>query len=120
MNDKKQSSEIARLIAAFGHACEGLKAARSQPAFRTEIIVALIAVPVALTLGHSGVERALMVGSVLLVLMVELLNTGIESAIDRISTEWHAISKIAKDVASAAVFLSIINAGAIWFLILFT
>ena len=120
MNDSKQCSEARRLIAAFGHAFEGLKAVRNHPAFRTEVLTTLVMGPLALLMGKNGVERALLIGSLMLVLVVELLNTGIEATIDRISTEWHSLSKFAKDVGSAAVLVSIINASMIWFFIVLT
>jgi diacylglycerol kinase (ATP) len=118
MNPKKPSSEIVRLIRAFGYSCEGLRAAFRQPAFRVEMFAAIILIPAALLLNDHAVERALLIGSVLLVLIVELLNTGIEAAIDRISLERHPLSKVAKDAGSAAVLLSLINAGILWLLIL--
>jgi len=113
-------SEIRRLIAAFGYSFEGLKAISSHPAFRTELLVSIIMLPLALCLGHNGVERAMLVGSLFLVLIVELLNTGVETAINRISPEIHPLSKLAKDVGSAAVLLSIVNACVIWFFIVIT
>src|SRR5690348_15850094 len=109
--------EATRLMAAFGHAFAGLKAACAQPAFCIELAVAIILMPAACWLAATPSQRALMIGSVLLVLMVELLNTGIESAIDRISTERHPLSKRAKDLGSAAVLVSLINAAAVWLVI---
>lgn len=124
MTEKKPCNALckegARLVAAFGYSRDGLKWAARQPAFRVELIASAIMAPLALALAHNGVERALLVGSLLLVLLVECLNCGIEAAIDRISTELHPLSKAAKDAASAAVLLSIANAGVIWFFILLT
>ena len=74
--------------------------------------------PVALWLGHTGVERALLIGSLLLVLIVELLNSAVEATVDRISFENHRLAKRAKDIGSAAVMLSLVNAGVIWLLII--
>jgi len=119
MNNAKLSEEIQRLKAACGYSMEGLKAISTHPAFRMELIATAILLPLALLLAHSGVERALLVGSLFLVLIVELLNTGVEKAIDRISTDIHPLSKLAKDVGSAAVLLSLVNAAVIWFFILF-
>lgn len=106
--------EIKRLICAFGYSLQGLKAAWGEPAFRLEAVAIACAVPLALWLTPHGVERALLIGSVLLVAMVELLNTGIEDAVNRVSLEIHPLSKRAKDVASAAVLVSIVNAFAVW------
>lgn len=120
MTYDKPSNEIKRLIKAFGYSWQGLKVACAQPAFRTELIAAIIMIPLALMLKPDGIERALLIGSILIVLIVELLNTGIETAIDRISTEWHELSKHAKDIGSAAVLLSIINAAVVWLLVVFS
>ena len=111
--------EIKRLIAAFGHASDGLEAAICHPAFLTEILACMALIPLALLLGNTPGQRAMMIGSLFLVLIVELLNTGIESAIDRISTDIHPLSKRAKDMGSAAVLLSIVNAAVIWAMFLF-
>jgi len=119
MTNKKPSSEIQRLVNAFGYSLAGLKSVSGHPAFRIELIVSLVAIPVAFFVTHVSAERALLVGSIMLVLIVELLNTGIEKCIDRISPEWHELSKQAKDIASAAVLLSIFNAGLVWLIIVF-
>ena len=81
-------------------------------------MLALVLIPLGLYLGKTGVERALLVGSVLLVLIVELLNSAVEAAVDRISTELHELSKRAKDLGSAAVLLSLVNLATVWLLIL--
>jgi len=120
MNNRKPSNEIERIIAAFGYSIEGFKKASSHAAFRVELMFMLVMLPLALVLGDTGVERALLIGSLFLVLIVELLNTGIETAINRISYDIHPLSKLAKDVGSTAVLLSLVNAGAVWFLVLFT
>lgn len=120
MNSGKPSNELARLIRAFGYSLKGLRYACTQPAFRIELLAAIVLVPLAFAVPVSAAGRALLVGSVLLVMIVELLNTGIERAVDRISPEWHEISGQAKDVASAAVLLSLVNAAATWLIILFT
>lgn len=92
----------------------GLRAGWSETAFRQEAISACVLLPLAFWLGRTWVEVALLSGSVLLVMIVELLNSGIESAIDRIGPEWHALSKRAKDLGSAAVLLSLLLCGGIW------
>lgn len=107
------------MIHAAGFSVAGLVQAWQETAFRQETLAALILVPLGLWLGDSWVERVLLSGSVLLVLIVELLNTAIESAIDRIGPQWHDLSKRAKDTGSAAVLLALLLciltwAGAIW------
>lgn len=103
---------------AFGYSLAGLKAAWGECAFRLEIIFSMIALPSTFIVTSVAAERALLIGSLFLVLIVELLNTAIETAINRISLEIHPLSKKAKDVASAAVFLSIVNAIVIWSVVL--
>jgi diacylglycerol kinase (ATP) len=76
--------------------------------------------PLALWLGATGVERALLIGSLILVLIVELLNSAVEATVDRISFENHRLAKRAKDIGSAAVMLSLVNAGVVWLLIIFS
>lgn len=103
---------------AFGYSLAGLKAAWGEYAFRLEIIFSMIALPSTFMVTSVAAERALLIGSLFLVLIVELLNTAIETAINRISLEIHPLSKKAKDVASAAVFLSIVNAIVMWSVVL--
>jgi diacylglycerol kinase (ATP) len=105
---------VVRLWHAFRHSLHGLKAGCAEPAFRQEVLAALVLVPLAFWLGRSWVEVALLAGSVLLVMIVELLNTAVESAIDRVGPEWHPLSKRAKDLGSAAVLLGLVLAGGIW------
>jgi diacylglycerol kinase (ATP) len=83
-----------------------------------ELIMVALLTPVALWLGNSGVERALLIGCLILVLIVELLNSAIEATVDRISFESHRLAKRAKDIGSAAVMLSLVNAGVVWLLII--
>ncbi|MET0192630.1 MAG: diacylglycerol kinase [Hyphomicrobiaceae bacterium] len=92
----------------------GLRAGWGETAFRQEALGAMVLLPMAFWVGHGWVEVALLSASVMLVLIVELLNSGIEAAIDRIGPEWHALSKKAKDLGSAAVLLSLLLCGAIW------
>jgi diacylglycerol kinase (ATP) len=92
-------------------------AAKHESAFRELVLLLVVAVPAALWLGETGVERALMIGSVMLALIVELVNAAIEATVDRISLENHALAKRAKDIGSAAVMLSLANAAVVWLLI---
>jgi len=117
---KGSGQGITRLIRAFGWSLAGLRAAFvGEAAFRQEVTVALVMAPVAVWLGQSGVERALLVGSLLLVLLAELLNSAVEAVVDRVGEEFHPLSGRAKDIGSAAVFVSLVNAGAVWFFVLF-
>ena len=114
-NPHKGRTGLTRLLFATRHSAAGLAAAwRHESAFRQELMLAVLLVPAGLWLGRSWVERALLVGSVLLVLIVELLNSGIEAAIDRISLELHELSGRAKDYGSAAVLLALLLCGGIW------
>lgn len=92
----------------------GLRAAWTEPAFRQEVTLAIVMVPAAFWLGRSWVEVAVLCASAVLVLIVELLNSAIEAAIDRIGPEWHELSKRAKDIGSAAVLLALLLCAAIW------
>jgi diacylglycerol kinase (ATP) len=103
---------------ALGWSVKGLAAGWQETAFRQEIALLCILGPTALFLGQNGAERAMLLGSLLIVLLVELLNSAVEAAIDRISPERHPLSGRAKDLASAAVFIALLNAAAVWFLIL--
>jgi diacylglycerol kinase (ATP) len=111
----KGKTGLRRLINACGYSLAGLKAAyRHEDAFRQEVLMALVLLPLAFILEKNGVGRALMVSSVLLVLMVELLNSAVEATVDRISLENHLLAKRAKDIGSAAVMVSLVNLAAIW------
>lgn len=100
-------------------ALQGLRAAwQHEDSFRQEVLVAAIAIPVAMLLPASSLGKAMMIASILLVLIVELLNSALEAAVDHTSLEQHPLAKRAKDIASAAVFLSIVNALAVWGLII--
>ena len=108
-----------RLFRAFGASRRGLVGAyREEAAFRQELAVAVIATPLGIWLGHNGVERALLVASVLLVLVVELLNSAIEAAVDRVGPERHELAGLAKDVGSAAVLVALLLCAAVWALVL--
>lgn len=115
----KGKTGVRRLINAFGYSLEGYKAAfKHEDAFRQEVFLALVLIPLAFYLGKNSIERALMIASVLLVLIVELLNSSIEAAVDHTSTEHHALAKRAKDIGSAAVFLALMIVAVIWGFIL--
>jgi diacylglycerol kinase (ATP) len=115
----KGKTGLRRLMNAAGYSLSGLAAAaRHEDAFRQELMLAAVMVPLGLWLGASGVARALLVGSVLLVLIVELLNSAIEATVDRVSLDDHDLAKRAKDIGSAAVMLALLNVCAIWLLVL--
>jgi diacylglycerol kinase (ATP) len=115
----KGKTGLRRLINAAGYSFAGLAAAaRHEDAFRQELILAAVMVPLGLWLGRTGVERALLVGSVLLILIVELLNSAVEATVDRVSLDEHSLAKRAKDFGSAAVMLALVNAAVIWLLVL--
>ncbi len=114
-NPHKGRTGIDRVIHAAGYSMAGLTSAyRGESAFRQEFWLAMVLVPAAFWVGRTWVEVALLIGSTLLVLIVELLNSGIEAAIDRVSFEWHDLSKRAKDLASAAVMLSLVLCAGVW------
>jgi diacylglycerol kinase (ATP) len=114
-NPFKGRTGLDRVVRATGYSLAGLKTAyHGESAFRQEAWLAVVLIPAAFWLGRSWVEVVMLAGSVALVLIVELLNSGIEAAIDRVSFELHDLSKRAKDLASAAVFLSLMLCGAIW------
>ena len=111
--------DIRRLIRAVRYSYTGLRDAFvDEPAFRLEILLSLILIPIAVWLGEDNVERALMIGTLMLVLIVELLNSAIENAVDRISTGLHDLSRKAKDLGSAAVFVSLALVIVVWALTL--
>jgi len=115
----KGKTGIRRLWSALDYSMQGLVSAfRHEEAFRQEALLALLMIPAALFLRVSATEKALMIASVLLVLVVELLNSALEAAVDRISLENHHLAKRAKDLGSAAVFLSLVNVAAVWLLVL--
>ncbi len=118
MNDQPTVSPkrqgLSRVWHAFFYSVEGLRAGWHEPAFRQEAILAVLILPAAWWLGQSWAETVILVGVVLAVLVVELLNTAVEAAIDRVGPQWHAQSKRAKDTASAAVLLSLLLCGGVW------
>lgn len=115
----KGKTGIRRLVNAFGYSMDGFKAAyQHEDAFRQEVWLSLVLIPLAFYLEPEAMHRILMVGSVLLVMIVELLNSAVEAVVDRVSIERHALAKRAKDIGSAAVLLALINLGVVWGLIL--
>ncbi|MDQ7954372.1 MAG: diacylglycerol kinase [Rhodocyclaceae bacterium] len=114
VNPQKARKGLNRLWHAAGYSLNGLRAGWGEAAFRMEATMAVVMVPLAFWLGRNWVEVALLAGSVVIVMIVELLNTAVEAAIDRIGPEWHDLSKRAKDMGSAAVLLASLLAGGIW------
>ena len=119
VNSHKGRTGLRRIWNALFYSIEGFKAAyRHEDAFRQECLLAIILVPGAFFMPAGGQGKAMMIGSVLLVLIVELLNSAVEATVDRISLENHQLAKRAKDIGSAAVFVSLVNVGVIWGLVL--
>jgi diacylglycerol kinase (ATP) len=114
VNPQKARKGLSRILHAGAYSIQGLRAGWGETAFRQEAILATVLLPLAFWLGQNWVETALLAGTVLLVMIVELLNTCIESAIDRIGPEWHDLSKRAKDMGSAAVLLSLLLWLGVW------
>lgn len=115
----KGKTGLARVWNALFYSFDGLKAAyRHEDAFRQELLLAAFLLPLGVWLGASGVEKALLSGVVLLVLIVELLNSGIEAIVDKASPETHELAKQAKDMGSAAVLISLTLAALVWILVL--
>ena len=115
----KGETGIRRIVSAARNSLAGLAAAvRHEDAFRQELILAAVLVPIAIFMNVTYLEKALLVGSVLLVLVVELLNSAIEATVDRVSLEVHPLAKRAKDLGSAAVMLSLVLAASVWLFIL--
>jgi len=117
---RKGNTGLKRIWNALFYSLDGFAAAfKHEDAFRLEILLALILIPLALQMNVSGIGRALLVASVLLVLIIELVNTAIEAATDRISLDDHVLAKRAKDMGSAAVMLSLIDVPVVWLLVMF-
>lgn len=119
--NKPDHKGLSHVFKAFVYSMKGLRAAlKYEEAFRLELIALVIMLPLGLWLGNDGIERALLTASLLLVLIVELVNSAIEAVVDRISTEHHELSGRAKDIGSAAVFLAMMNVLLIWGLVLWS
>lgn len=114
----KGKTGLRRLLNAFGYSMAGIKAAyQNEDAFRQEVLMAVVLIPLAFYLGETRLETAFMIACVLLVIIVELINSSIEATVDRISLENHLLAKRAKDIGSAAVMLSLFNLAIVWGLI---
>ena len=119
MKDRQKPTGITRLLRAFGYSFHGFHYAwREEAAFRQEVGLAVLVVPAGLYFGHSGVERALLVSPMLLILVVEILNSAVEAVVDRSGTERHPLAGMAKDMGSAAVMMSFALLGTVWLLVL--
>jgi diacylglycerol kinase (ATP) len=119
MTDRNKPTGITRLIRSFGYSFQGFRFAwREEAAFRQEIALSVLVIPAGIYLGRSGVERALLVVPMLLILVVEFLNSAVEAVVDRSGTERHPLAGMAKDMGSAAVLLSFVLLGTVWLLIL--
>ena len=116
---KPGKSGFIRVLHAARYSSSGLKAAfKHEAAFRQELFLCMVLAPVAFWVAHTGIARALLIGSLLLVLMVELLNSAIEAVVDRVSEEHHELAGRAKDIGSAAVFVALLNVVVTWALVL--
>jgi diacylglycerol kinase (ATP) len=118
-NPQKKRTGLSRVFHAFKYSLQGLYSAFYEPAFRQELWLSVLLVPASFWLGNTWMEISLLNACVFLVLIVELLNTGLESAIDRIGPQWHDLSKRCKDLGSAAVLLSLILCAGVWSAALF-
>ncbi len=115
----KGTKGITRLINATSFSLQGLKAAfQNEEAFRQEVYLSLFLIPIGLWLGNSGIERAMLIGALLFVMVTELVNSGLEAVVDRFGGEIHELSGRAKDIGSAAVLIALVNAVIVWVLIL--
>jgi len=116
----KSATGITRIIKATGYSIKGLKAAfQHEAAFRQEVLLLVVAVGIAIWLDVTPLERLLLIGSVVVVMIVELINSAIEAIVDRIGSEYHELSGRAKDIGSAAVLCTLLLAGYVWITILF-
>lgn len=119
--EKPNRRGLLRLWRAWNFSLAGLKAAwRHEAAFRQELFLFFVLAPVGLWLGETAGERAMLLGSLFLVLMVELLNSAVEAAVDRLGPDYHPLAGRAKDLGSAAVLVALVNALCIWLLIFFS
>ncbi|MEJ0087101.1 MAG: diacylglycerol kinase [Pseudomonadota bacterium] len=119
LGDRQKPTGFTRMFRAFGASMKGFSGAyREEAAFRQELVLAVFVIPLGLWLGRSGIERVLLIAPMFIVLIVELLNSAIEATVDRIGLERHSLSGLAKDIGSAAVFLSLTLLAVVWVLIL--
>ena len=120
MSNRQKPTGFTRIFRAFGYSAQGLVHAwREEAAFRQETTLAVVVIPLGLYLGRTGVERALLVSPMLLILIVEILNSAVEAVVDRSGMEHHRLAGMAKDMGSAAVLLSFLLLSTVWFLVLF-
>jgi diacylglycerol kinase (ATP) len=119
LGDRLKPTGLTRLFRAFGNSLKGFSGAfREEAAFRQELALAVVVIPLGLWLGRNGVERVLLIAPMFLLLVVELLNSAIEATVDRIGLERHKLSGLAKDIGSAAVLLSLLLLAVVWILVL--
>jgi diacylglycerol kinase (ATP) len=119
LTQRQKLQGAGRILRAIDSSAKGLSGAfREEAAFRQELLLAVIALPLGLWLGRNGIERAILISPVLLILIVELLNSAIEATVDRIGLERHELAGLAKELGSAAVLLSLILLGLVWLLVL--
>jgi diacylglycerol kinase (ATP) len=117
---KPGESGLKRILSAAGYSAKGLRSCwRNEAAFRQEVLASMVMIPLGLWLGETGLEKAVLIGVLLLVLIVEVLNSSIEAVVDRIGHEHHELSGLAKDQGSAAVMLSLLSVAIVWSLVLF-
>lgn len=114
----KDNRGIRRVVRALGFSWDGLRwALRNEAAFRQEVALAVVLTPLALWLGEGGVEHALLIGSLILLLLTELVNSGLEAAVDRVGEDFHQLAGRAKDLGSAAVLAALVHLGVVWGLV---
>jgi diacylglycerol kinase (ATP) len=117
---QKSRSGLSRILHAGGYSLAGLKAGWNETAFRQEALLAMVMIPAAFWVGRHWLEVSMLIATVVLVMITELLNTAVEKTIDRIGPEWHALSKLAKDLGSAAVLLTLLLCGGVWLAALYS
>ncbi|WP_374641087.1 diacylglycerol kinase [Hydrogenophaga sp.] len=110
----KKRHGLQRVWYAAGYSFKGLRAGWHEPAFRQELLLSLVLIPLALVIARQWLEAVALIGTVVLVMITELLNTAVESVVDRVGPEWHELSGRAKDMGSAAVLLSLLLCGGVW------
>ena len=119
VGDRFKPTGFTRLFRAFGASLKGFTGAyREEAAFRQELALAVVVIPLGLWLGRNGIERVLLIAPMFIVLIVELINSAIEATVDRIGLERHKLSGLAKDIGSAAVFTSLTLLAVVWVLVL--
>ena len=119
-NNKPGATGLTRVINAFGYSMKGLRAAWiNEAAFRQESLLFIVMTPLALWLGENGIEQALLIGSLFVVLIAELMNSAIEAIVDRVGSEYHELSGRAKDIGSATVLIALANVFVVWVLVLY-